>query len=359
MPRIDREYAGVAFDMHGCPNRCRHCWLGSAAHGALSEDDVRWGVSRFRDHFNTVDTSIKTLSVATWFREPDFSDDYRQMYDLESELSDGKPTRYELLSVWRLARDKKYAEWAKSIGPDTCQISFFGLKETNDWFHRRHGAFDDALIATERLLEAGMKPRWQLFITMKLLPELNEFLELVGQLHLRERVNELGGEFQIFMHPPGPDYEGRRIENLRPTADDVANLPDAILTPSREHLGRQTLWETESALHAAILEGAATRDQGSLSEVIWFFVCNNWDVFANLGTLEPWWSLGNLKNDTVETILSRFENDESLGLQSLCKPSIELAETYGNPKGRKVYSGTGELLSLYRGRHCEREWNTR
>jgi hypothetical protein len=19
---------GLAFDMHGCPNRCRHCWLG-------------------------------------------------------------------------------------------------------------------------------------------------------------------------------------------------------------------------------------------------------------------------------------------------------------------------------------------
>ena len=359
MPRIDREQIVVAFDMHGCPNRCRHCWLGSAGHGALSEDDVRWGVSRFRDLINTVVTSIKTLTVATWFREPDFSDDYRRMHDLESELSDGKPTRYELLSVWRLARDKTYAEWAKSVGPDTCQISFFGLKETNDWFHRRHGAFDDALIATDRLLEAGMKPRWQLFLTTKLLPELDAFLELVEQLRLRERVNALGGEFRIFMHPPGPESEGRKIEDLRPTADDVGNLPDAILKPSREHWDKQTLWETESALHTAILEGPATKDQGTLPEVLCFFVCNNWDVFANIGTLEPWWRLGNLRNDTIHTIMGRFENDESLGLQSLHKPPIDLAEIYGNPRGQKVYSDIGDLLSLYRGRHCEREWNTR
>jgi len=28
MPAITPdEDIGLAFDMHGCPNRCRHCWL--------------------------------------------------------------------------------------------------------------------------------------------------------------------------------------------------------------------------------------------------------------------------------------------------------------------------------------------
>ncbi len=28
MPAVPREQIGVALDMFGCPNRCRHCWLG-------------------------------------------------------------------------------------------------------------------------------------------------------------------------------------------------------------------------------------------------------------------------------------------------------------------------------------------
>jgi len=66
---------------------------------------------------------VRELCISTWFRDPDFSDDYRHLYELERELSDGQPPRDELLSIWRLARDRSYAEWAKSLGPDSCQIS--------------------------------------------------------------------------------------------------------------------------------------------------------------------------------------------------------------------------------------------
>lgn len=357
MPTIDRKTIGVAFDMQGCPNRCRHCWLGSADNHTLSEEDVRWGVSQFRNFVSQDTTPIKKVSVASWFREPDFRDHYRALHDLESELSDGKANRYELLSVWRLARDESYANWAKSVGPDTCQISFFGLKDTNDWFYRRKGAFVDALTATERLLDAGMKPRWQVFLTTKLLPELNEFLGVVEQLRLRERVQALGGEFQIFMHPPGPDHEARKIEEFRPTADQAANLPETILRPTRKHFGREDIWHTEADLHAEILADKGTsEDKDTMPESLWFLVCGNWDVFANVGTLEDWWSLGNLKRDTVASIVHRFENDETLGLKTLFhKSPKELARQYGNPKGLKVYSSKGDLLSLYRGRHCETE----
>ena len=360
MPKINREQVGLAFDMRGCPNRCRHCYLGSGSNSTLSEEDVRWGVSQFRDFIAGGNTPIKSLSVTTWFREPDLGDDYRQLYDLEFELGDGKPNRYELLSVWRLARDDTYARWAKSVGPDTCQISFFGMRETNDWFYRRKSAFDDALTATERLMDTGMKPRWQVFLTTKLLPELEQLLALVDQHRIRERVQALGAEFQIFMHPPGPDYEARAIEDLRPTADRVTDLPEAILAPTRKHFGRDVLWHTEATLYAEILncDGGKNSDD-LLPEVIWFFVCGNWDVFANVGTLEPWWCLGNLKQDSVETIIRRFENDDVPGLIVLFHESpIRLAESYGDPRGQKVYSSKEDLLSLYQGNHCEKKWNT-
>ncbi len=360
MPEIGKRQIGVAFDMHGCPNRCRHCYLGSGTDRILSEEDVCWGVSQFRDCIARMGGPARTLSVATWFLEPDFSDDYRELYDLEAELSDGKPNRYELLSVWRLASDDSYAEWARSVGPDTCQISLFGLGETNDWFHRRKGAFQDSLVATERLLKAGMKPRWQIFLTTKLLPELDELLELVDQLQLRERVREFGAEFQIFLHPPAPDHEARRIEDLRPTAEQVMNLPEVILAPTRKHFSREVLWQTEEALYTELLSGGTAEAGDSLPDALWFLVCGNWDVFSNVGTLEPWYCLGNLKHDSVESILHRYEHDDVPGLRvQFHKPPAELAERYGDPRGQNIYSGKADLLSLYRGLHCEREWNRR
>ncbi len=53
MPAMMRdEDIGLAFDMHGCPNRCRHCWLDhqvvATPRRCMTEDDVRWVVGQFR-----------------------------------------------------------------------------------------------------------------------------------------------------------------------------------------------------------------------------------------------------------------------------------------------------------------------
>jgi sulfatase maturation enzyme AslB (radical SAM superfamily) len=359
MAEIRGDRIGIAFDMQGCPNRCRHCYLGQGSNRRLSESDVRWGVSRFRSFINTNNSPVTGLSVSTWFREPDYSEDYRKLYELETELSDGKPFRYELLSTWRLARDKTYAEWARSIGPDTCQISLAGMEEVTDWFYRRKGAFKDAAAATDRLLDIGMKPRWQIFLTTKLLPDIEALMELAQKLHLRERVHDVGGEFQIFIHPPGPDHEGRKIEEFRPTASKLEDLPEELLKSSRKHLKRDILWRTEEALIDEIISSTGS-DEVMEPEMLWFFICGNWDVYSNAGTLEPWWRLGNMKKDRIESIFRRYETDDVPGLQVLFhKPAVELAQIFGNPAGQKIYSDAGDLLSLYRGNHCEKEWNRR
>jgi len=99
MPKIDQARIGVAFDMHGCPNRCRHCYLGQGSDGRLTEQDVRRGAQEFRDFLQDRTTAVRELCISTWFRDPDFSDDYRHLYELERELSDGQPPRDELLSL--------------------------------------------------------------------------------------------------------------------------------------------------------------------------------------------------------------------------------------------------------------------
>ena len=358
MPAISSDRVGIALDMHGCPNRCRHCWLGAASGKRLIDDDLRWAVAQFRRYIDSGRSPFTTLSVSSWFREPDYSPDYRQFHELEAELGDTPPGRYELLSIWRLARDSDYVSWAHSVGPDTCQISFFGLERNHDWFHQRPGAFQDALIATQRLLEVGMKPRWQLFLTTRLLPDLDALLSLIDRLRLRQRIADLGSEFQLFMHPPGPDGAARQIESLRPTLKQVADLPEEILAPSRKHFDRDLLWQPETELFAAITErGDAPSGEDALPNQLWFHIKNDWDVFANVGSLEPWWRLGNLKEDSVETIVSCYENDATPGLQSLFHQSpAQLVRSYGNPRGEKIYSNAGDLLALYRTEHCEQTW---
>ena len=81
MPKLTADTIGVALDMFGCPSRCRHCRLGNATGGRLSEDDLRWVVGRFRDfqRERAGEPSWQAMHISTWAREPDYSDDYRHL----------------------------------------------------------------------------------------------------------------------------------------------------------------------------------------------------------------------------------------------------------------------------------------
>lgn len=337
--------------MKGCPNRCRHCDMGLTGPANMSESDVRWGVQKFRNYINSGrHPHIKRFSVSTWFREPDFSDEYKHLYELEKELSDdSKSNRHELLSIWRLARDEEYGRWASKIGPDKCQISFFGLEENTDWFYRRKGAFKDAITATERLLKVGMKPRWQLFLTRKILPEIAELLKITYQMKLRDRVKILGGEFELFMHTPSPIDAPCDIEHLRPTIEELTTIPNEIVESSKKYLKTECLWFTEAELIAKIMKEEEKFPYGlNPYEMLWFFVKGNWDVFSNLGSLEAWWKLGNLKMNSVEQIINNFENNVSLALQtSFSFSPKELTRNFGTVSSTRIYDSKGDLLTLY------------
>ena len=356
MPAIQSEEIAIALDMHGCPNRCRHCWLGYPAGRGMTEQDLRWAARQFRGYIQRREEKppISKLGVMSWFREPDFSDDYRQLYELEAELGDVKPYRFELLSIWRLARDEEYAKWAKEVGTDTCQITFFGMKEINDWFYRRKGAFRDNLIATERLLDVGIKPRWQIFLTKKIVPEIGELLKLIDQLRLRDRVRSLGGDFDFFIHTPGPEGEALDIEYLRPTLEDTRLIPSEIVDSSKKHFNTEDLWYTEGELISGVI---AEKDDFpyaySYPETLCFYIKNDWDVFSNMGALELWWRLGNLKTDSLQSIFDNFEGNKVVGLETIFTVSAkELAKRFGKPKSRLVFTSKNDLLALFIVRYC-------
>ena len=213
-----------------------------AAGGPLTEDDLRWVVERFRSFQQRRggQPQWQALHISTWAREPDYSDDYRQLRALEVELSDIPPERDRmgLLSVWRLARDSEYAHWGYDLGIRECQITFFGMEKATDWAVRRRGAFHDLLAATERLLGAGIRRRWQVIFTKVLIPDLPGLIALAEELRVRERCEALGGPFHFWMHLPSPDGAALDLGRMWPTDRDLDRVPRDFLAQSEDGNGK-------------------------------------------------------------------------------------------------------------------------
>jgi hypothetical protein len=244
--------------------------------------------------------------------------------------------------VWRLARDPEYAPWAHSIGVRVCQLSFFGLEKVTDWACRRRGAFRDALTATERLLAAGIRPRWQWFFTKRIMPDLPGLIALARELNLRERCEALGGPFTLFMHCPSPDGEAWRLEHVRPTVADAERVSEWLREQDAAAILRP-VGEPESRL-VHLLYGERQPTAGAISErilgneLLWFEILPGFDVYSNLGGLTPAWRLGNLKTDGLASILDTLENDRTPGLRAIFRvPVCELAHRFGHPRGQRVY----------------------
>jgi hypothetical protein len=358
MPDLSFNEVAIGFDMFGCPNRCRHCFMGPLPNQQIDEQDVRRIAGLFRDYRGGQDAPVfQKVWVSTSIREPDFSDDYRRLYELEAELSDGKPWRYELLSIWRLGRDQGYAPWARTVGPDTCQITFFGEQDTTDWFCRRKGAFNDSLIATERLLDAGMKPRWQIFANTRGIGELDSLMRRVDAMQLRRRTEAVGGRFDIFVNIFTTDGRALQIDPLRPTVQDMQSISRELLEASERHYGNETKWRSEGELCEEILSNdpwfGYALEPGHMP---WFLISSTFDVFFNAMGTDPWWCLGNVKAESLDVILDRFKNNDTPGLQTIHNvPPQELVKKYGDRNGQRVYDHADSLLKLYVAKHCQRK----
>lgn len=101
---LDFDKITVCVDMAGCPNRCRHCWLGVTDNKGVSIEQLRKMANDFREQ-------AKQFEILSWYREPDFRGDYQSLWELEKQLSTEKTPHFELASFWRLVRDDTYVKW--------------------------------------------------------------------------------------------------------------------------------------------------------------------------------------------------------------------------------------------------------
>jgi len=278
---------------------------------------------------------IKVLGFFSWWREPDYHNNYRELWALEQELSSsGRAQRFELLSIWRLARDESYAQWATTLEPKVCQISFFGMEKNTDWGINRKGAFQDNLIATKRLLEAGIAPRWQLFITKRCLGELDAFTKLIYELDLHKRCEAIGQKFEVFINGFSPEGNGYDLQNVNIEEGDISLIPQELAGICRDSI--QNLGQPEYLLLDSLLQEDASPNADANFPCI--AVNADYDCYPNIAEPEEWWRLGNLKTDGVDVIIKAFRDETTPGMRMNREmPIRELAQKYGDRGSKKLY----------------------
>lgn len=332
----------VCFDMYGCPNRCKHCWLGASSNGSMTAAEIEASAKEFRPFTDC-------LEVFDWYREPDFSDQYKELYELCRRLSDKRTEHFELVSFWRLVRDKDYVKWLASLGLKKAQLTFFGGEDTTDFYVGRKGAYRELLRAIEILIENKISPRIQTFVNKNNIGELENVSKLIEELKLEERCVSFGGEFSFFLHQGSCDGENEKLYNIRITPDDLEKIPEALRAYTQRHFGCDSIAEvfgkTERSLCEELSGDTSTRCYVNDSPV--FYINGNFDVYPNITAPSPHWCLGNLKKDGAEAVLENYAESGSTAQRvRMTVPLGEIVKRQGDITSRRLFSKSDYIVFL-------------
>lgn len=324
---------GAGLDMRGCPNRCRHCWLGVTPNRNLTTDDLHFVADQFRpftDH----------LDVWDHYREPDYADNYRQMWDISSSLSAHVEPHFELISYWRAVRDESYIPWVYSMGVRAAQLTIFGDEEMTDYFVGRKGAYHDILKTIEILLANRIAPRIQFFVYKKNIDQLVYIQQLIEDLRLEERCAIFEKPFAFFLHQGSCGGENEQFYDQWITPEDVVKIPPKLLEHTLKHFGKsdifEVLGEPEQALHNRLSIETATM-KSIVTDTPWFFVDGDFNVYPNYETPSHLWCLGNLKTDGAGAILDKYLGEQSPAQRTMTTVPIgEMVKAVGDPNSQRL-----------------------
>ncbi|MCR4622712.1 MAG: radical SAM protein [Clostridiales bacterium] len=318
--KFNDKQLNLVVDMHGCPNRCLHCWLGHMPNKTLPDGTDEFIVDFFRPYF-------RRLAFYSWMREPDFCDDYRKRWLRDIAVSvNAVPERFELASFWRIARDDAYIPFLIEVGVKKVQLTLFGLNETQDRYVGRKGAFDEVMFATKKLIQGGIVPRWQCFINEENISEIEKVYAL------QERIKaESCPEMEFFVHEGSCDGENRK---LYPIHIHKNHIPDSLVPV---YLGYNELLEEKDC--AEQLLECDRNPEYRLNGDVTLNIANTLDAYLNFTHLSAPWQVGNLKADSPETLCSRLQNGgiPALMLAKQVKWS-ELARRYGDLTSERAFS---------------------
>lgn len=323
----------VALDMYGCPNRCKHCWVGHAPNGNLTENELIYVARTFRPY-------AKNLEVFDWYREPDYKDNYKRMWQLRTELSDFVTPHFELVSVYRLTRDDGYVRWLASLGMKRAQLTLFGGERTTDLYTGRRGAYKEILRAADILMDNGIAPRLQIFVNKNNIGELPTIEKLIVDNDYQSRCKDIGEEFCCFVHQGSCDGENEKLYDVRVTQDDLDKLPPRIAQFTLKYFNADDLssvfGKPERELYGEALADTAVKNFIDAEPT--FYVDGNFDVYPNKSTPMPVWRLGNLKAVGADRVINAYLQNESAAQRvGATIPFNEIVKAVGDSQSLRLF----------------------
>jgi len=320
--------------MYGCPNRCKHCWLGVTPNGNLTIDDLKFVADTFRPFTNN-------LEINDRYREEDYPDNYKELWEITTELSDKKTPHFENISYWRAVRDKEYIPWLYSLGVRAAQLTIFGDEEITDYFVGRKGAFKEILKTIETLLQNGIVPRIQTFIYKNNITQLPYMQQLIEELDLEKRCAYVGRKFVFFLHQGSCSGENEQFYDVWITPEDIEKIPPKLIDFTLKHWDKSNITEVlgkpEQEFYNQLIYDSSTMS-GIVTDSPVFFIDKNLNVYPNYETPSPWWCLGNLKTDGAEKILDTYINNGSIAQHAMLTiPISEMVKKYGNPESMRLF----------------------
>ena len=337
----------VCLDMYGCPNRCKHCWLGTTPNGNMSVSEIEFATEQFRPFTDC-------FQIYDWYREPDYRDNYQELFSLCNQLSDKPIKHFELISFWRLVRDENYVKWLSSLGLQKVQLTIWGSQETTDFYIGRKGAYTEILEAIEILLKNKISPRIQTFINKSNIDELLHIESLIKRLDLAERCRSFGGEFSYFLHQGSCDGENEKLYDVRVTPDDLKHIPALLEEYTLSHFNKSKILDvfgrTEQSLYEELVQDYSTASYVSNSPV--FFIDKDFNVYPNITAPAPHWCLGNLKKHGAKIVLENYVESNSAAQRTrLTVPICDIVKAQGSSTSQHLFN-KGDYIEYLLNKYC-------
>ena len=319
MEYITDRQLSLVVDMNGCPNRCRHCWLGHMPNRKMEEGSDRFLVDLFGPYFDKI-------AYYSWVREPDYCDDYRERWLKDNEISKNcRPLRFELASFYRICRDPDYIQFLKEVGTKKVQLTFFGLKETQDRYIGRKGAFEEVLEASHLLAANGIIPRCQCFIN-----EENKE-EIVEVYHMAKKFREEEcPKLEFFVHEGTCDGENRKLYPIRIRKEDIPEELKEVYLDIDELLSEKQCIE--------ILKDDESHPVFHNEDEIVLNISNTFDAYFNFTHMRKPWIIANLKTDDINETVRRIVEEDTYALREAKKVTWkQLAALYGDQNSERAF----------------------
>lgn len=337
-------------EVAGCPTVCKHCWAQGVGYGMMPLDDVRWVLDETQRFCQDAGLDLGAFPMHEIAAHPQAP----EVMQLFRDVCGGDPGFEPLATTGvPIATREDWRELATAVGAQGTRhfwVAFHGLGAEHDRQVNRAGAFEETLLAVQRVKSLGFGCGANIFVTGEMAARFDTMSETLRPLGLS------GMSWDVARYQP--TARARQYERHRPTLSDLCPIAEQVqsLTVYGETQWKNLEAYTEAAWVRRALDGewldayhpfeiaqtSGVPDGPNL-------VCrSNLDVHTGAAGLYGQ-RHGNLKTDGVAATLQKAVDYGPRSTDSLYRvpdpmpPIEEMAERYGDPRGQAVYFEASSL----------------